>query len=319
IIRNNNFNPAFFLVDQNAANRCWLKRVHNKGRDVVGPWNDIDFLALHFLHDSLNATTRHTDTGANRINRAVMADDANFGSATRITRCRFDFDDAIVDFGNFLCEQQFHEIGMRARQKYLWTTVFAANIQNQRTNAVADTSGFTRDLLVTANNTFGTAKINYDMAKLNRLHHTGDDFTRTVLEFFILTFTLCVADFLEYDLFRRLRVNAAKIYCGQRINNKVSDFRSRLQLFSLFQVNLLEIVFDFFNHFNHTPQPQITALQVELCTNVIFRAIARSRGFLNRFFHRFDHNGLVDHLFGCNRTGYRKQFSFIRRNGTGHD
>src|SRR5690606_28288924 len=152
----------------------------------------------------------------------------------------------------------------------------------------------------------------------DRLDNAGDDFASAVLELFKLTLALSIANFLEDHLLGALRIDAAEIDRWQRVHNKVPDGRAGLQLLSLLQINLLEVVFDHFNHVNHTPQAQITGQRVELRTDVVFCAISRTGGLLDRLFHRFDDDRLIDHLFRSDRMRDRKQFSLVGGNRTGH-
>src|SRR3546814_5001614 len=102
----------------------------------------------------------------------------------------------------FLREQLLHEFRMRAGEENLRPAIFAANIQDDRTDAIADAHYFARDLLIAADNTLGAAQIDDDMTELDALHDAGDDLSDAVLEFLILPLTLGVADLLENDLLR---------------------------------------------------------------------------------------------------------------------
>ena len=57
----------FIFIENHAGDRRRLKRVHDEGRGVFRPRNDVDLLALQLLNDSLNAAALHADTGADRI------------------------------------------------------------------------------------------------------------------------------------------------------------------------------------------------------------------------------------------------------------
>ena len=156
------------------------------------------------------------------------------------------------------------------------------------------------------------------MAEFDRLDHAGDDFARAVLELFVLALALGIADLLEDHLLRALRVDAAQIDRRQRIDDEVADLGVVLKLLRLFEVDLLEVIFHFFDHFDHTPQAQITGLRVELGADIVFRAVTVAGRFLNRLFHRLDDDRLVDHLFRSDRVGDREEFSLVGGNGTGH-
>ena len=247
-----------------------------------------------------------------------MADNTNFGAAAGVTRSGLDFDDAVVNFGNFLRKQLLHEIRMRTAQQDLRATIFALHLHDQRPNAVATTDNFARNLLVTADNAFSTAKVDNNMAELNRLYDASDDFAGAVLKLFKLALALCIAHLLEDNLLCGLRIDTAEINSWQRVNNKVANNGALLQLVCLLQVNLLEVIFDVFNNFHNAPQAKIASLRIQFRANVIFCAITCTGSALDGFFQRLNDNSLVDHLFGSNRIGNCKQFSLVRGNRVSH-
>ena len=155
------------IVQNHASHRCRLQCVHDESRCVLGPWNNVDLLTLQFLHNGLNARTLHTHAGTDRINRAVMADHADLRTAARIAGSGLDFDNTVIDFRYFLSEQFAHEIGMRTAKENLLTAIVALNLGDDRTDPFAHTRRFTRDLLVTADNTFGAAKVDDHVTEFN--------------------------------------------------------------------------------------------------------------------------------------------------------
>src|SRR5437899_678526 len=66
------------------APECGDVCVDDEGRQVLTPRDDVDLLALQLLDDRLNAAALHADTGADRIDRAVVADDADLGAAAGV-------------------------------------------------------------------------------------------------------------------------------------------------------------------------------------------------------------------------------------------
>src|SRR4029079_19618542 len=84
IVRNNDLDPALFLVDDDAADGGRLERVDDEGGEVLAPRDDVDLLALELLDDVLDAAALHADAGADRIDRAVVADDADLGAASGV-------------------------------------------------------------------------------------------------------------------------------------------------------------------------------------------------------------------------------------------
>ena len=226
VVGDNHFDPALFLVDHDAADGRGLERVDDEGRQVLAPRNDVDLLALKLLDDGLDAAALHADAGADRIDRAVVADDADLGAAARVAGGGLDLDDAVVNLRHFLREQLLHEVGMGAAEENLRAAGFAADRHDQRADAVADADHLARDLLVAADDALGPAEVDDDVAELDALDDAGDDFAGAVLELFELAFALGVADLLEDDLLGGLGGNAAELDRRQRVDDEVAD-RSR--------------------------------------------------------------------------------------------
>ena len=194
-----------------------------KVASVLAPRDDVDLLALQLLDDRLDAAALHADAGADRVDRAVVADDADLGAAARVAGGGLDLDDAVVNLRHFLREQLLHEVGVGARQEDLRAAGLAADRQDQRADAVADADHFARDLLVAADDALGAAEVDDDVAELDALDDAGDDLAGAVLEFLILALALGVADLLEDDLLGGLGGDAAELDRRQRIDDEVAD------------------------------------------------------------------------------------------------
>src|SRR3546814_9908180 len=111
-------------------NTAYEMRISDWSSDVCSS-DLVDFLALHFLHHSLDAAALHADACADRIDRRIVADDADLGAAARIACSGLDLDNAVVDFGHFLREQLLHEIGMRAAEEDLRPPILAHHLEDQ--------------------------------------------------------------------------------------------------------------------------------------------------------------------------------------------
>ena len=189
------------------------------------PRDDVDLLALQLLDHGLDAAALHADAGADRVDRAVVADDADLGAAAGVAGGGLDLDDAVVNLGHFLGEQLLHEVGVGARQEDLRAARFAADRHDQRADAVADADHLARDLLVAADDALGAAEIDDDVAELDALDDAGDDLAGAVLELFILALALGVADLLEDHLLGGLGGDPAELDRRQRIDDEVADRR----------------------------------------------------------------------------------------------
>ena len=119
---------------------------------------------------------------------------------------------------------------MRAAEEDLRAAVLAADLEDQRADAVADADDFARDLLVAADDALGAAEVDDDVAELDALDDAGDDLAGAVLELLVLALALGVADLLEDDLLGGLRGDAAELDRRQRIDDEVAELGARLQL-----------------------------------------------------------------------------------------
>ena len=311
VVGHHHLDPAFLLVDDDAADGRGLERVDDEGRGVLAPRDDVDLLALKLLDDRLDAAALHADAGADRVDRAVVADDADLGAAARIAGGGLDLDDAVVDLGHFLREQLLHEVGMGAAEEDLRPTGFAGDAQDERADTVADADHFARDLCVAADDALGAAKVDDDMAELDALDDAGDDLARAVLEFLILALALGVADLLEDDLLGGLGGDAAEFDRRQRIDDEVADRGVLLELLRALQVDLLEIILDLFDHFDDAPQAKVAGDRVELGADVVLGAVAGAGGALDRVLHRLDDDALVDQLLARDRIGDGEQLGLV--------
>ena len=77
------------------------------------------------------------------------------------------------------------------------------------------------------------------------------------------------------------------------------------------------MVLDLFHDLEHSPQAQIAGVRVELGADVILGAIASAGGALDRIFHRFDDDALVDQLLAGDGVGDREQFCLVGADGSG--
>src|SRR6185369_11811288 len=269
-----------FLVDDDSRDGRGLQRIDREGREIVAPRDDVDLLALEFLHDGLDAAALHADAGADRVDRAVVADDSDLGAAARVAGGGLDLDDAVVNFRHFLREQLLHEVGMRSGKEDLRAAGFAADGHDQRADAVADADHFARDLLVAADDALGAAEVDDDVAELDALDDAGNDFADAILELFMLALALGVADLLEDDLLGGLGGDSAELDGRQRIDDEVADRGTLLQLLRAGRVDLLEMIFRLLDDFEHTPQAQVAGFAVELGADVVLGAVAGAGGAL---------------------------------------
>ena len=161
-------------------------------------------------------------------------------------------------------------------------------------------------------------EVDDDVAEFDRFDDAGDQLAGAVLKLFILAFAVGFADLLEDHLLRRLGVDAAKVDCGQRVDDEVAELGVLLQLLPGGEVDLLEIILDGLDDLDDAPQTKIAGLDVELGADVVLGAVAGARRALDRFLDRLDDDALVDHLLAGHRIGNGEQLGAVGGNGSGH-
>src|SRR4029078_9833567 len=150
------------------------QRVDDEGRNVGRPRNDVDLLALQFVHHRLHARAAHADAGADRIHRVIPGNNPDFRARAGIAGHRLDLDDAVIDFRHFLREQLCHELRMGAGEGYLRPARVAADVEDVGADAVAVAEHFARQHFVAADDGFTAAEVDDDPAIFYALSHACD-------------------------------------------------------------------------------------------------------------------------------------------------
>ena len=207
--------------------------------------------------------------------------------------------------------------GWARLRKICGPAILAADVEDQRADAVADADDLARDLLVAADDALGAAEVDDDMAELDALDDAGDDLAGALLELLILALALGVADLLEDDLLGGLGGDAAELDRRQRIDDIVADHGAGLQLLRILEADLLEIIVDLLDHLDDAPQAKIAAGRVELGADVVLGAVAGAGGALDRVLHRLDDDRPVDQFLARDGIGDRDQFGLVGGDGAG--
>ena len=164
LVRHHDLDPLGVFVQNNLADFGRLQRVHQEGRGVLVPWDDVDLFALQLVHHGLHARTTHTDTGTNRVDRIVIGNHCDLGARAWVTGHCLDLDDAIVDFGHFHLEQFGHEFRRGARQEDLRAAGLAAHILDVAADAVVRAVAFAANLFIAAQDGFASTHVHDDVA-----------------------------------------------------------------------------------------------------------------------------------------------------------
>jgi hypothetical protein len=80
------------------------------------PWDDVDSLAVQFVHHGLNARALEADARADRVDRIIAREDGDLGSAAHFAGGRTNLDDVLLDLGHLELEQRLHEQWVAAAQ-----------------------------------------------------------------------------------------------------------------------------------------------------------------------------------------------------------
>src|SRR6202012_5086201 len=157
----------------------------------------------------LHARSAHADAGADRIDRGVAGNHADFRTRSGVASDRLDLDDAVIDFRHFLREQFRHELRMGAREENLRAAGFPAHVEDIGADAVAAAEYFARQHLVAAPDAFAAAEMDDRAAIFDALDDAVDDVADAILEFLVLPVALGLAHLLHDHLLGRLRGDAA--------------------------------------------------------------------------------------------------------------
>src|SRR6185437_16793078 len=254
------------------------QRVDDEGRDIGRPRNDVDLLALQFVDHGLHARAAHADAGADRIDRRIPRNHANFRARPGIAGHRLDLDDAVIDFRHFLREQLRHELRMGPGEENLRPAGFAPHVENIGADAVAVAEYLARQHLVAAHDGFAAPEIDDHAAIFDALDDAVDDVADAVLEFLVLPVAFGLAHLLHDHLLGGLRGDAAIFQRRQRVGDGVADLRAGVGSTRVLQRNLVGRVLDDLDHQHVARQPELALLGVDLGVHVGLAAVAGARG-----------------------------------------
>jgi hypothetical protein len=81
LIRHHDLDLAGVFIENNLRHLGGLQRVHQEGRRILVPRDDVDLLALKLVDDRLHAGTAHTDAGADRVDGVVVGNHGDLRAA----------------------------------------------------------------------------------------------------------------------------------------------------------------------------------------------------------------------------------------------
>ena len=312
LVRHHHLDALGVLVHHHLGDFRRLQRVDDEGGGVVVPRDDVDLLALELVDYRLDARPAHADAGADRVDRAVVADHADLGARAGVAGHRLDLDDVVIDLRHLHAEQLGHEFGRGAAHEDLRAAGLGAHVADIAADPVADPVGLARDQLVAADDRLGTTQIDDDVAVFDPLGDAVDDFADPVLELLVLALALGLADLLDDHLLGGLGGDAAKIHRRQGLGDEIADLGRRVLQPGLGERDLGEVVLDLLDHLQRPAHGNLAGLAVDEGADVVFGAVARARGLAKAFLHRLDHQIALDQLLAGDRVGDLQQLQSVR-------
>ncbi len=284
--------------------------------------DNIDLLALQFVHHRLHAAAAHPDAGKHGVDREIIADDGDFCTTARVARHRFNLDDAVVNLGHFLHEQLGHKFRTNAAEEHLRASFLAAHIKNIGADAIAGAEILAWDQFVLADDRFGATEIDRHIAIFHTLDGAVDNFADAIFELIILAVTLGIAYLLHNHLFRGLRGDTPEIdwwqFIADEITHRIRRFREflfrlagRYLLHSIEGRNTFSIDRFFcrvLDHFSQTEQRNRAGFFINLGLDVMLHAIFFAPRNFNRVRHRIEHGVAVDIFLARHRIGDLQHF-----------
>jgi hypothetical protein len=146
------------------------------------------------------------------------------------------------------------------------------------------------------------------------MHHFAD----AVLVFVILPLAFGVAHLLHDHLLGVLRIDAVEIHRRQGFRDDVADLGVGIALARIDQRNLGLVVLDHLHDMQIARDMGFACLGIDIDLDVVLGAVMRLGGALHGFFHRSQHDLLVDRLVARDGVGDLQQFKPVGRNCGGH-
>ncbi len=230
VIGYNDFHAVHVFIDDDFAYNSGSECVTNETRWVHVVRNNIDLLAVQFADNSLNSRALHTDASADRVNRRIARINGDLRTVSWITGCRFNTDNAVVDFSNVLAKELHEEAGVCTRHNHLRSTARTFDVDHESLDAVFHAELFGRHLLFIRDNGFGAAEINDNVVSLKAANVTRQDFALTILEFVKDLRAFRVANLLNYNLFGRLGCDTTKFSRVKLDTDGIAKYGFRVEL-----------------------------------------------------------------------------------------
>src|SRR5690606_2180152 len=205
------------LVNDDGLYVSRRQRTDDKLGRVVRPQHDVDLLAPQFVTHRSDARPAHAHAGADRVDALVVGDDGDLGAHPGIAGSRLDFEQPLLDLGDFVLEQLAKELGRGARQNDLLATGRVVDLVHPGANAVADPDVFFGDHFAAWQARLDLARFDDGVALVHALDGPRNNGLATLEEVVEHLLALGVADALQNGLLGGLRADASELFGLERL------------------------------------------------------------------------------------------------------
>src|SRR5699024_7426147 len=165
--RDQHFGQPFVFVYFYAKDLGRLQGSLNKFVFVVGIIDDINIFVAELAHYSMNPDSFHSHTGPDRIDPLIVRYHSHFRAVTGFAGNFFQFDDAVIDFRDFILKKPFQEKRRGTRYDDGWISVVAFHLADDRTDCVAFVVAVFLNLLFSWHNQFHAVVSHEHLAETN--------------------------------------------------------------------------------------------------------------------------------------------------------
>src|SRR5215216_2393627 len=236
------------LVRLDADHARRAKRMRDEAVGVGVPLDHVDALAAELVDHILDADAAQADAGADGVHALFARVDGDLAAEARLASDRLDLDRAAVDLGDLQLEQTLDQIAVRAGDDHLRALDRLVHAHDQHLDALGGAVVLDAHLLAAGQQRLGLAQVEDGVAALQALDHAGDDVALLAGVLVVDRLALRLAQLLEHDLLRRLRLDAPGVLDLDLLGHRLAEARVRLDLARVLERQLLVGVLHLLDH-----------------------------------------------------------------------
>ncbi len=242
VVVDNDADALVLLVDLHVLDVGRAERFLDVAARLGLPADDVDLLAAELADDVLDTRAAHAHARADGVDPVVGRHDGDLGPMARLAREALDHNGALGDLGDLEAEELDDQLFGRARQDDLRAARALAHSNDHSADAAADRVALAVDLLLERQDGFGPADLDDEGAVAVAADDARGERADLVGELAEDDVLLSLAQFLDDDLARGLRSDAAEVLGGDLHLHHVADLDGLVLRARLAEVDLLEPV-----------------------------------------------------------------------------